>query len=90
MENLEMKFCQSCAMPIENEAACGTNSDGSKNGDYCQYCLENGKFTFEGSMQDMIEACVPYVSKGEPYADEESARKAMNEIFPKLKRWKQD
>ena len=90
MESVEMKFCQSCAMPMENEGIYATNSDGSKNSDYCQYCMENGKFTSEGSMEDMIESCVPFVSKGQPYSDEVTARKAMNEIFPQLKRWKKE
>ncbi len=90
MNNVEMKFCQSCAMPMENEGTYGTNADGSKNSDYCQYCLENGQFTSEGSMEDMIESCVPFVSKGQPYPDEATARKAMNEIFPQLKRWKKE
>ena len=88
MTNTEMKICQSCAMPLENAEALGTNADGSKNEDYCQYCFENGNFTWEGTMEEMIEACVPFVSKGNPYPDEDSARKAMNAYFPQLKRWK--
>ena len=33
----EMKFCQSCGMPLTQEIL-GTNADGSKNEDYCMYC----------------------------------------------------
>ncbi|MCX7774297.1 MAG: zinc ribbon domain-containing protein [Clostridia bacterium] len=88
MENTEMKFCQSCCMPMDSEGVLGTNSDGSKSHDYCHYCYENGAFTKEETMDEMIESCVPFVSKGNPYPDEETARKAMQEIFPNLKRWK--
>ena len=35
-------FCQSCTMPIDNIADRGTEKDGSKNGEYCKYCYQNG------------------------------------------------
>lgn len=89
MNATEMKFCQSCAMPMETEEVLGTNVDGSKNQDYCHYCYVNGTFTKEETMEEMIETCVPFVSKGNPWPDEESARAAMKELFPQLKRWKQ-
>ena len=53
-----MKFCQSCAMPMTEELY-GSNKDGSKNEDYCIYCYENGEFTADISMEEMIDFCVP-------------------------------
>jgi hypothetical protein len=88
MDNNEVKFCQSCAMPMENVGLQGTNADGSKNEDYCHYCYKDGAFTKDETMEEMIESCVPFVSKGEPWPDEETARKVMGELFPQLKRWK--
>ncbi|OGO81480.1 MAG: transcriptional regulator [Clostridiales bacterium GWC2_40_7] len=88
MENNEMKFCQSCAMPLGAPDLYGTNADGSRSEDYCHYCFQNGAFTKEETMDEMIETCVPFVSKGEPWPDEATARKAMQELFPQLKRWK--
>lgn len=88
MENTDMKFCQSCAMPMENVDLCGTNADGSKNDDYCHYCFKDGSFTKDETMEEMIETCVPFVSKNNPWPDEDTARKAMLELFPQLKRWK--
>ena len=41
---MEMKFCQSCGMPLTNEIL-GTNADGTFNEDYCTYCYKDGKFT---------------------------------------------
>lgn len=88
MEMNKTKFCQSCSMPLENSEQYGTNSDGSKNQDYCHYCFEQGAFSKEETMEEMIESCLPFVSKGNPWPDEETARKAMLMHFPDLKRWK--
>lgn len=88
MEQNEMIFCQSCAMPMPDEEVMGTNADGSKNRDYCHYCFENGAFAREETMEEMIESCLPFVSKGDPWPDEETARREMGKIFPQLKRWK--
>ena len=41
---MEMKFCQSCGMPLSPEIL-GTNADGSKNEEYCIYCYKDGAFT---------------------------------------------
>lgn len=79
-------ICQSCGMPMSNDELKGTNTDGSKNNKYCTYCYQNGNFSAPNvSMQEMIDTCIPFmVQEG---LDEESARKHLNELFPKLKRW---
>ncbi|ARC85981.1 putative zinc ribbon domain protein [Clostridium argentinense CDC 2741] len=86
MEN--MIFCQSCAMPLIKSEDFGTNADGNKNEDYCLYCYKEGAFTTEETMEEMIESCIPHVSSGNPYANENEARTSMKEFFPTLKRWK--
>jgi len=88
MLNRETKICQSCGMPLENDKLLGTNADGSKNQEYCLYCFKDGAFTNDVTMEEEIEACVPFVSKGNPWQDENTARNAMKELFPQLKRWK--
>ena len=45
MQKPQELFCQSCAMPIKKAEDFGTNTDGSQNQDYCQYCYQRGKFT---------------------------------------------
>jgi hypothetical protein len=50
---MEMKFCQSCGMPL-NDHVLGTNADGSKNEDYCMYCYKDGKFLQDCTMEEMI------------------------------------
>jgi len=86
--NQIQNWCQSCAMPLDDINFQGTNADGSNNIEYCKYCFENGRFTTDLTMDDMIEICVPMTSRGNPWPDADTARKAMKGLFPNLKRWK--
>lgn len=46
MENQNVKrFCQSCGMPLQNEADYGTEAGGARSEEYCTYCYQNGGFT---------------------------------------------
>ena len=85
---MEQVFCQSCAMPMTEQAQFGTNQDGSKNGDYCHYCYVDGHFSKEETMAEMIETCIPFVMEAGVYPDKDAARQAMQAFFPTLKRWK--
>ena len=83
---LKEGICQSCAMPFEYGKP-GTNADGTDNEDYCEHCYQSGKFkypsaTMEGVIDVRIKYIVPHV-----YPDAETARTAMQEYFPTLKRW---
>ena len=87
----EMKFCQSCGMPLNAENL-GTNADGSKNEDYCMYCYKDGKFTNDCTMDEMIEFCAQFVDEvnknmPKPMTKEEY-KDMMRKYFPTLKRWK--
>ncbi len=85
---MEQKFCQSCGMPLGDvEGQYGTEKDGSHNHDYCTYCYQNGAFTRDCSMEEMIDYCVPYMVQGNPGMTEEKARESMRQFFPMLKRW---
>lgn len=85
MDFENMKFCQSCAMPM-TEDDYGTNADGSRNEDYCHYCFKDGEFTNDISMEEMIEFCIPKTVEATDM-DEETVRRMYDEIFPQLKRW---
>jgi hypothetical protein len=65
----------------------GTNADGGKNEDYCQYCFAKGAFTQACTMSEMIEFCVPHMAAANSGMSEDEARKMMTEYFPMLKRW---
>lgn len=85
---MKEKYCQSCGMPMQDsDQLYGTNADGTKNTDYCNYCYEYGKFTQNISMEEMIEICIPHVISFNPQMTDDSAREMMNEFFPTLKRW---
>ncbi len=76
-------------MPMgDTDELCGTNEDGSKNEEYCKYCFVDGAFTFQGTMEELIELCVPNMADANPDMGEEEARRRMKEWFPTLKRWK--
>ena len=84
----EMKFCQSCAMPLgEDDTMYGTEKDGTKNPDYCSYCYADGDFTADITMDQMIDFCVKPMVEANPSMSQDEARKSMEEFFPKLKRW---
>ena len=86
---MEQKNCQSCAMPFEYGKP-GTNADGTANKDYCEHCYKNGKFTYpSATMEGVIESCIPF-RVPHAYPDAETARRAMQESFPALKRWKSE
>lgn len=84
----KMAFCQSCGMPLAADEDFGTEQNGAKSADYCRYCYENGAFTTEETMEDMIESCLPHCSNNNPWPDEETARREMLAFFPTLKRWR--
>jgi putative hemolysin len=87
MNKQNLPICQSCAMPMADPDLQGTNADGSKNSEYCTYCYKEGKFTADITMEGMIDFCVPLTSNNNPWPDAATARQAMRELFPKLKRW---
>ncbi|NDV68441.1 zinc ribbon domain-containing protein [Dysgonomonas sp. 25] len=88
---MEIKFCQSCGMPLNADADHGTNADQSLNDEYCTHCFQNGAFTRDCTMDEMIETCLLYLDEFNKDSDKaytkEEARAGMKEFFPHLKRW---
>ena len=86
---MEKKICQSCGMPMgETDEMFGTESDGCKSEDYCEFCYKNGAFTMDVDMDEMVETCVPFVMQGSMDVSEADIRAMLKEILPGLKRWK--
>lgn len=90
---MEIKFCQSCGMPLASETL-GTNADGSPNEDYCIYCYKEGKFTQDMTMEQMIDHCVQFTEEINRQSGQnltrEQAKEMMHQFFPHLKRWESD
>ena len=84
----DMKFCQSCGMPLGPDTAHGTEADGSPSADYCSYCYKDGKFAGEMTMEQMIDFCAPMMAQANPGMTQDQAKAQMHQFFPMLKRWK--
>lgn len=78
-------------MPMIANDQFGTNEDHSKNMDYCCFCYEEGNFTQEFTMEEMIEHCAQFVDEFnrelERPLTQEQAIAGMQGSFPSLKRW---
>ena len=89
MEN--MVFCQSCSMPLESNDIKGSEKNGSISEDYCIYCYENGEFTSDMTMDEMIDFCfdkIKEIGKEDPNFNNKEVLSQMKQFFPQLKRWK--
>ena len=64
-------------MPLGSREDCGTNHDGTSSEEYCHYCFQDGAFTSECTMEQMIEHCARFVEEfnkenGSSYTKEEA------------------
>lgn len=86
MWGVEPSICQSCGLPVEEDRF-GSNPDGTLSEDYCAKCYEEGEFNEPTiQMEDMIARSARKMSdSGE--ISEEDAKKKLEKLFPKLKRW---
>lgn len=85
---MEQKFCQSCSMPLTAPEEYGTEKDGAPSPHYCKYCYQNGEFTGEMTMEEMIEFCTPMMVQANPGMTAQQAQEQMHKFFPMLLRWK--
>lgn len=97
MTNIEIdkKYCQSCGMPLDigRKELFGTNQDHSMNDEYCFYCLQDGQYTVDYSIKQMVDIWGKYIDKYNEYAHTHytapELRIILNKRLPTLKRWKQ-
>jgi len=90
MENNEMKFCQSCGMPLTDQVR-GTNADGSKSEDYCIFCYKDGAFTGNFTMEEMVDYCSMFVEEYNKNTGQNLTyceyKEVLRKFYPTLKRW---
>ena len=84
---MEAKICQSCSMPLTKEEDYGTVKSGGRSDDYCVYCLKDGEFTQNMTLEQAIAQCVEFADVAG--ATKEEALMYATNLFPTLKRWKQ-
>lgn len=86
------QFCQSCGMPLTKKEDCGTKADGSTDFEYCRYCMKDGRFLQNCTMEEMIDYCATFIdeiNKNLPEPMTANQYKAwMRSFFPVLKRWR--
>ena len=87
----EAPICQSCAVPMPDLEARGTNADGSSTDLYCSYCYANGEFTSQITMEEMVDLNLQYLdewnSTRETPLTPEEARAELLTYLPTLTRW---
>ena len=64
-QTVDKQYCQSCGMPLrfDVEEYLGTNADHSCSDEYCYYCLKDGNYTVDISMNEMVDIWVKYTDK---------------------------
>lgn len=89
-ELLEMPehYCQSCGMMFTAPDQHGHEADGTEVEDFCRWCYDDGAYTYETTMEDMIEDCAPRMAEAMSWTVDESAS-LLGAVLPSLKRWKE-
>lgn len=89
-ELLEMPehYCQSCGMMFTAPDQHGHEADGTEVEDFCRWCYDDGAYTYEATMEDMIEDCAPRMAEAMGWTVDESAS-LLGAVLPTLKRWKE-
>lgn len=83
-------ICQSCSMPMDDQAKRGTEKDGSLSTEYCVYCYKNGAFTNpKATLEDVIELYAPKWGEwmGKPGMSIADAKAEIRKTLSPLKRW---
>ena len=65
----------------------GHVADGAEANDYCLWCYDNGAYTYETTMDDMIEDCAPRMAEAIGWTVDEAAS-LLGTVLPTLERWK--
>ena len=69
-------------MPLQNEADYGTEAGGARSEEYCTYCYQNGGFTADCTMDEMIDFCIRFEQQQNRGWTPRDARRAMRAWYP--------
>jgi len=76
-------YCQACGMPLRDDESVARDTEGGFNEEFCRWCWVDGAYAGPGTMEEMIEVCVPHM--GMP---PDQARALLQKQLPQLKFWK--
>ena len=57
-------YCESCGMYLTPDDL-GTDANGKKNDHYCKWRYDHGEYTYDTTMEAMIEDCAPRLAENE-------------------------
>lgn len=80
-------YCQSCGMMFTAPGQRGHEEDGTETRNYCRWCYEDGHYTYEITMDGMIEDCAPRVAEAIGWTVDEAAS-LLGAVLPTLDRWR--
>lgn len=84
---MDVKICQSCGMPMQEEEHFGKNGDGTRNETYCCYCMKDGVLG-ECTLEEMIDICARLDVEDGRCKTLEEAKAAEGQYLATLDRWK--
>ena len=79
-------YCESCGMYLTPDDL-GTDANGKKNDHYCKWCYDHGEYTYDTTMEAMIEDCAPRLAETEGITLDEAVS-LMGAVLPQLERWR--
>ena len=79
-------YCQSCGMILTPDD-CGTDATGATTDHYCKWCYDHGKYTYDTTMEAMIEDCAPRLAQNNGMSLDEAVS-LMGAVLPQLERWR--
>ena len=79
-------YCQSCGMILTPDD-CGTDATGAATDHYCKWCYDHGQYTYETTMEAMIEDCAPRLAQNTSMSLDEAVS-LMGAVLPQLERWR--
>ena len=82
-------YCQSCGMMFTAPGQHGHEADGTETKDFCRWCYDDGAYTYETTMDDMIEDCAPRMAEAMGWTVDEAAS-LLGAVLPTLDRWRQE
>lgn len=79
-------YCQSCGMILTPDD-CGTDATGATTDHYCKWCYDHGKYTYDTTMEAMIEDCAPRLAQNTGMSLDDAVS-LMGAVLPQLERWR--
>ncbi len=79
--------CQSCGMPIDRHEDFGTNSNLTKNEDFCIFCFHNGRFSEPEISKAVMVSRITESLVAKTNLPKEQAHRFVNDTISSLKRW---